>query len=50
MSSLSEQEQIRREKLEDLKKLGINPYPAAFIQLITIRKALNKITRRVMLL
>ncbi|MDG2371086.1 MAG: lysine--tRNA ligase [Flavobacteriaceae bacterium] len=28
MSSLSEQEQIRREKLEDLKKLGINPYPA----------------------
>lgn len=27
--SLSEQEQIRRESLEELKKLGINPYPAA---------------------
>lgn len=26
---LSEQEQIRREKLEELKKLGIDPYPAA---------------------
>ena len=29
MSKLSEQELIRREKLEELKKLGINPYPAA---------------------
>ena len=29
MSSLSEQELVRREKLEALKKLGINPYPAA---------------------
>lgn len=27
--SLSEQEQIRRNSLEELKKLGINPYPAA---------------------
>ncbi len=26
---LSEQEQIRRNSLEALKKLGINPYPAA---------------------
>ncbi|OFY43370.1 MAG: lysine--tRNA ligase [Bacteroidetes bacterium RBG_13_44_24] len=26
---LSEQEQIRRKSLEDLRKLGINPYPAA---------------------
>ena len=26
---LSEQELLRREKLEELKKLGINPYPAA---------------------
>ena len=26
---LSEQEIIRREKLETLKKLGIDPYPAA---------------------
>ena len=29
MSKLSEQEIIRREKLEELKELGINPYPAA---------------------
>jgi lysyl-tRNA synthetase class 2 len=28
MSELSEQEQIRRNSLEELKKLGINPYPA----------------------
>ena len=28
MSQLSEQEQVRREKLEALKNLGINPYPA----------------------
>jgi lysyl-tRNA synthetase class 2 len=27
--SLSEQEQIRRESLDELRKLGINPYPAA---------------------
>jgi lysyl-tRNA synthetase class 2 len=27
--SLSEQEQIRRNSLEELRKLGINPYPAA---------------------
>jgi lysyl-tRNA synthetase, class II len=27
--SLSEQEQIRRQALEELRKLGINPYPAA---------------------
>ena len=29
MSKLSEQELIRREKLEELKKLGVNPYPAS---------------------
>jgi len=29
MAKLSDQELIRREKLEELKKLGINPYPAA---------------------
>jgi len=28
MSQLSDQEQVRREKLEALKNLGINPYPA----------------------
>ena len=29
MAKLSEQELIRREKLDGLKKMGINPYPAA---------------------
>ena len=29
MTKLSEQELIRREKREELKKLGINAYPAA---------------------
>ncbi|MFQ3340861.1 MAG: lysyl-tRNA synthetase class 2 [Flavobacteriaceae bacterium] len=29
MAKLSEQELIRREKLDGLKKIGINPYPAA---------------------
>ncbi|MEK9602867.1 MAG: lysine--tRNA ligase [Flavobacteriaceae bacterium] len=29
MAVLSEQEQVRREKLQALRKLGINPYPAA---------------------
>ncbi len=28
--NLSEQEEIRREKLEELQKLGVNPYPYAF--------------------
>ncbi|MCF0212544.1 MAG: lysine--tRNA ligase, partial [Bacteroidales bacterium] len=28
MAELTEQEQIRRNSLEELKKLGINPYPA----------------------
>ena len=28
MSNFSEQEIIRREKLEEIRKLGINPYPA----------------------
>ena len=27
--NLSEQEQIRRESLDELRKLGIDPYPAA---------------------
>jgi lysyl-tRNA synthetase class 2 len=29
MAQLSEQEQVRREKLQALRELGINPYPAA---------------------
>ena len=32
---LSEQEQIRREKLNNLKELGINPYPAALFPIDT---------------
>ena len=34
MPKLSEQELIRREKLEGLKNLGINPYPAAQFDVI----------------
>ncbi|MBN09756.1 MAG: lysine--tRNA ligase [Flavobacteriaceae bacterium] len=33
MSSFSEQERIRREKLENLIKIGINPYPASLFQI-----------------
>jgi lysyl-tRNA synthetase class 2 len=41
--SLSEQEQIRRESLEELKKLGINPYPAAEYKTnVFIREILEK--------
>ncbi|MCQ2297474.1 MAG: lysine--tRNA ligase [Bacteroidales bacterium] len=32
MAELSEQEQIRRNSLNELKKLGINPYPAALYE------------------
>lgn len=32
MAELSEQEQIRRNSLNELKKLGINPYPAALFE------------------
>jgi lysyl-tRNA synthetase class 2 len=42
MSSLSEQEQIRREKLEDLKKLGINPYPAALYPINNNSKSIKQ--------
>ena len=42
MSSLSEQEQIRREKLEGLKKLGINPYPAALYPINNNSKSIKQ--------
>ena len=32
MAELSEQEQIRRNSLNELKNLGINPYPAALYE------------------
>ena len=32
MAELTEQEQIRRNSLDELKKLGINPYPAALYE------------------
>ena len=35
---LSEQEQIRRDKLNKLKELGINPYPAALFPIDTDTK------------
>ena len=38
MTFLSEQERIRREKLKALRKLGINPYPAALYPVDQILK------------
>ena len=35
MNTLSEQEIIRRQSLEELRKLGINPYPAAAYEVTT---------------
>ena len=32
MAELTEQEQIRRNSLAELKTLGINPYPAALYE------------------
>jgi len=40
MSELSEQQQIRREALTELRKLGINPYPAAEVKTNTTAKAI----------
>jgi len=42
MSKLSEQELIRREKLEELRKIGINPYPAAQFQVNFMAQDLPK--------
>jgi hypothetical protein len=44
--SLSEQEIIRREKLQALEAAGINPYPAPFILLPIIRKILRTTTQK----
>ena len=35
MNMLSEQEQIRREKLKKLKEMGIDPFPAALFPINT---------------
>ena len=35
MSNLSEHELIRREKLNKIRELGINPYPAELFQVTT---------------
>lgn len=40
---LSEQEIIRRNKLIELKKLGINPYPAEEFKITTTAEEINKI-------
>ncbi|MGA0897160.1 MAG: lysine--tRNA ligase [Flavobacteriaceae bacterium] len=42
MAKLSEQEQIRREKLEGLRKLGIDPYPAALFDVTFYANQLPK--------
>ncbi len=42
MAELSEQEQIRREKLQSLRELGINPYPAALYPLDSNSKTIKE--------
>tara|TARA_B100001173_G_C16026563_1_gene564335 strand:- start:2064 stop:3761 length:1698 start_codon:yes stop_codon:yes gene_type:complete len=42
MAQLSEQEQIRREKLQSLRELGINPYPAALYPLDSNSKTIKE--------
>ena len=43
MAELSEQEQIRRNSLAELKRLGINPYPAALYDVnVTSREILDE--------
>lgn len=41
MAVLSEQEQVRREKLQALRELGINPYPAAFFPIDADSKSIK---------
>ena len=41
MAQLSEQEQVRREKLQALKALGINPYPAALFPIDANSKSIK---------
>jgi lysyl-tRNA synthetase class 2 len=40
--TLSEQEQIRRNSLDELRKLGINPYPAAEYKINTFAKDIHE--------
>lgn len=42
MQQLSEQEQVRREKLEKLKTLGIDPYPAPLYPVNTTAKEIKE--------
>ena len=42
MAELSEQEQVRREKLIALHKLGINPYPATLYPVDTNSKSIKE--------
>lgn len=42
MQQLSEQENIRREKLNEFEKLGINPYPAALFPVNTTAKEIKE--------
>ena len=41
MAQLSEQEQVRREKLQALRALGINPYPAALFPIDADSKSIK---------
>ena len=42
MTKISEQEQIRREKLKALRDLGIDPYPAALFTVNTDSKSIKE--------
>ncbi len=42
MAALSEQEEVRREKLNALRELGINPYPAALFPIDTNSYSIKK--------
>ena len=42
MTKISEQEQIRREKLKALRDLGIDPYPAALFPVNTDSKSIKE--------
>ena len=41
MKPLSEQEIVRREKLQKLRELGIDPYPAKTFEINTNSKKIN---------
>ena len=49
MAELSEQEILRRNSLEELRKLGIEPYPAELYPVNTTAKEIHKPLRIILL-